>query len=132
MPREEDPIQKEESLGNVVKVQQVIDFIVLSKLMEEKRLYHSKMKRFIIDTLDGVGVNEAYFSKRLQTLAEKGHVIREWEDENRYNRFYEITDSGVDYFKRLLQELPDRVKMAQRVYELFDQYLGKFGKMNLK
>lgn len=131
MPRNENPIEKTESLGHVVKVQQVIDFIVLSDLMKGRR-YHSEMEQFIIQTLDGVGVNDAYFSQRLRALAESGHVKREWESDNRYNRFYEITDSGVEYFKKLLRELPDRIKLAQRVYSLFDNYMAKFDKMSLK
>ncbi|MGU3473216.1 PadR family transcriptional regulator [Paenibacillus sp. D51F] len=131
MPRNENPIEKTESLGHVVKVQQVIDFIVLSDLMNGRR-YHSEMEQFITQTLDGVGVNDAYFSQRLRALAESGHVNRQWEGDNRYNRFYEITESGVEYCKLLLRDLPARVKMAQRVYTLFDNYMAKFGKMNLK
>ncbi|MBB3113373.1 DNA-binding PadR family transcriptional regulator [Paenibacillus phyllosphaerae] len=131
MPRNENPIEKNETLGHVVKVQQVIDFIVLSYLMDGRR-YHSEMEQYITKTLDGVGVNDAYFSQRLRALAESGHVQREWETDNRYNRFYEITDSGVEYFKMLLKDLPDRVKLAQRVYGLFDSYIAKFNKVNLK
>jgi DNA-binding HxlR family transcriptional regulator len=131
MPRNENPIEKQESLGHVVKVQQVIDCIVLSHLMNGRR-YHSEMEQFITQTLDGVGVNDAYFSQRLKALAESGHVNRQWEGDNRYNRFYDITESGVEYFKLLLQDLPDRVKMAQRVYGLFENYMAKFGKMSLK
>lgn len=131
MPRNENPIEKNESLGHVVKVQQVIDFIVLSDLMRGRR-YHSEMEQFITQTLDGVGVNDAYFSQRLKVLSENGHVHRQWDGDNRYNRYYDITDSGVEYLKGLLRELPDRIKMAQRVYTLFDNYIAKFGKMNLK
>ncbi|MDF2723533.1 MAG: PadR family transcriptional regulator, partial [Paenibacillus sp.] len=110
---------------------QVIDFIVLSDLMRGRR-YHSEMEQFITQTLDGVGVNDAYFSQRLKVLAESGHVHRQWDGDNRYNRYYDITDSGIDYFKALLRELPDRVKMAQRVYERFDQYIAKFGQVNTR
>ena len=67
MPRNENPIEKSESLGHVVKVQQVIDFIVLSDLINGQR-YHSEMEQFIIQTLGGVGVNDAYFSNRLKAL----------------------------------------------------------------
>ncbi|MEK4105561.1 hypothetical protein NST28_15895 [Paenibacillus sp. FSL R10-2791] len=82
--------------------------------------------------LYGVGVNDTYFIQRLRALGENGHVNRQWEGDNRYNRFYEITDSGMEYFKLLLRDLPERVKMAQRVYTLLDNYIAKFGKMNLK
>jgi PadR family transcriptional regulator PadR len=131
LPRNENPITKTESLGHVVKVQQVIDFIVLSDLMNGRR-YHSEMEQFITETLGGVGVNDAYFSTRLAALTENGHVTRQWEGDNRYNRYYEITESGSDYFKKLLNDLPDRVKNAQRVYSLFDKYIEKFGTINFK
>jgi DNA-binding PadR family transcriptional regulator len=132
VPRNENPTEKTHALGAVVKVQQVIDFIVLSHLLEKGRLYHSQMEQFIVDTLQGVGANDAYFSQRLKVLAETGHVNRHWDGDNRYNRFYDITDKGEVYLKQLLGELPDRVKLAQRVYTLFDKYISKFGKMNLK
>jgi PadR family transcriptional regulator PadR len=132
MPRNDHPIEKTESLGHVVKVQQVIDLIVLSYLMNNGRRYHSEMEQFITSTLGGdVGVNDAYFSQRLKALAESGHVNRQWDGDNRYNRFYTITDSGVEYLKGLLRDLPSRVKKAQQVYSLFDNYMAKFGKMNL-
>jgi PadR family transcriptional regulator, regulatory protein PadR len=132
MPRNENPTEKKHALGYVVKVQQVIDFIVLSYLLENGRCYHSQMEQFITETLNGVGVNDAYFSQRLKALAESGHVNRRWDGDNRYNRFYDITDLGQEYLKGLLRELPDRVKLAQKVYTLFDNYMSKFGKMNLK
>lgn len=132
LPRNENPIKKTDSLGHVVKVQQVIDFIVLSNLIQGERRYHSEMEQFITQTLDGVGVNDAYFSQRLRALAESGHVLREWEGDNRYNRYYEITESGVEYFKGLLRDLPVRVKLAKKVYTLFDNYLAKYDKISLK
>lgn len=130
MPRNENPIEKSESLGHVVKVQQVIDFIVLSDLLNGRR-YHSEMEQFIITTLEGVGVNDAYFSQRLKELTKSGHVNRHWDGDNRYNRYYEITESGLVYFKLLLRDLPERVKLAQKVYTLFDNYVAKFGKLNV-
>lgn len=139
MPRNERPLEKNKSLGHIVKVQQVIDFIVLSDLMKGQR-YHSEMEQFITHTLSGstqdslssrVGVNDAYFSQRLQALTEKGHVSRHWEGDNRYNRYYEITESGRDYFKKLLRELPEQVKLAQQVYDVFSQYVAAFHKINL-
>ncbi|RAP78443.1 helix-turn-helix transcriptional regulator [Paenibacillus montanisoli] len=131
MPRNENPIEKTESFGHVVKVQQVIDFMVLSDLMGGQR-YHSEMEQFITQTFNGVGVNDAYFSNRLKALFEAGHVTRHWDGDNRYNRFYRITDSGMEYFKLMLREMPERVKRAKRVYDSFDSYIEKFGKMNLK
>jgi PadR family transcriptional regulator PadR len=132
MPRNENPTEKTHALGAVVKVQQVIDFIVLSHLLEEGRLYHSQMEQFITDTLHGVGANDAYFSQRLKVLAENGNVNRQWDGDNRYNRYYNITEKGEIYFKQLLRELPERVKLAQSVYNLFDKYISKFGNINLK
>jgi PadR family transcriptional regulator len=131
MPRNENPIEKNESFGNMVKVQQVIDFMVLSELLSGEH-YHSEMEQFITLTFDGVGANDAYFSNRLKVLTENGHVTRHWDGDNRYNRFYKITNSGMEYFKQMLRELPERVQRAKRVYDRFDSYIGKFGKMNLK
>ncbi|WP_169091287.1 PadR family transcriptional regulator [Paenibacillus sp. PL91] len=131
MARNENPIEKQESLGYVVKVQQVIDFIVLSEL-QGGQLYAKELEQRIILALGGsVGVNDGYLSQRLKTLAEQGHVTRKWEGDNRYNRFYQITDAGMDYFKGLMRELPDRVKRAQQVYNRFETYINKYGKMNL-
>ncbi|MFD2614627.1 PadR family transcriptional regulator [Paenibacillus gansuensis] len=132
MPRNENPIEKTESLGHVVKVQQVIDFIVLSDLMNGGTRYHSEMEQHITKTLGGVGVNDAYFSQRLRALAEGGHVVRQWDGDNRYNRFYRITDAGEEYFKQLLRDLPERVNLAKKVYGLFDAHLAKYSKMSLK
>lgn len=132
MPRNESPLEKEESLGYVVKVQQVIDFIVLAELQKNGRLYAREMDQEIIRILDGVGVNDSYLSQRLKKLAESGHVKRQWDGDNRYNRYYEITDLGVEYFKLLLRDLPDRVKQALRVYTLFDNYIKQYGHVNLK
>ncbi|SFJ54385.1 DNA-binding transcriptional regulator, PadR family [Paenibacillus sp. UNC496MF] len=131
MPRNQHPIEKTESFGQVLKVQQVIDFMVLSDLLNGQR-YHSEMEQFITQTFEGVGVNDAYFSSRLKALAESGHVTRHWDGDNRYNRYYQITDSGVTYFKLMLRELPDRVKRAKRVYDRFETYIQKFGSMHLK
>ncbi|MBO7747006.1 helix-turn-helix transcriptional regulator [Paenibacillus sp. MWE-103] len=132
MPRNENPIEKTESLGHLVKVQRVIDFMVLSDLINGQR-YHSEMEQFITQTLgNGVGVNDAYFSKRLQVLYENGHVTRHWDGDNRYNRFYRITDAGIEYFKLMLRELPGRVSLAKQVYDRFDAYLDKFGHVHLK
>lgn len=132
MARNESPLEKEGALGYVVKVQQVIDFIVLAELQKCGRLYASEMDQEIIKILGGIGVNDSYLSQRLKKLAESGHVKRQWEDDNRYNRYYEITDSGVDYFKLLLRDLPDRVQLALRVYSLFDKYVKKYGHVNVK
>ncbi|QHW35561.1 PadR family transcriptional regulator (plasmid) [Paenibacillus rhizovicinus] len=132
MPRNDNPIEKSASLGQMVKIHQVIDFFVLSDLMNGQR-YHSEMEQLITQILGGVGVNDAYFSKRLFAMYEAGHVTRHWDGDNRYNRFYKITDAGLVYLKMLLQgELPERVKQAKRVYERIDAYIDKFGRMNLK
>lgn len=125
--RNQKPAEKEITLGHVVKVQQVIDFIVLSELQQGQR-YGKQIYQVIIESLGGVGVNDSYLAQRLKVLAEKGHAASHWEDDNRYNRYYEITDSGIEYFNQLLRELPERVESAQRVYRLFDKMLQKYDK----
>lgn len=131
MARNQDPLEKSSSLGHVVKVQQVIDFIVLSEL-QKGRSYAREMEQKIIQELGGVGVNDGYFSERLRILAEKGHVVREWNDDKRYNRYYEITELGREYFIQMLRDLPSRVQLALKVYTLFDTYIGKYDKVDLR
>lgn len=122
--RNQNPVEKELTLGSVVKVQQVIDFIVLSELQQGRR-YGKQIDQVIIEGLDGVGVNDSYLSQRLRILNEQGHVVSQWDSDHRYNRYYEITESGLVYFGQLLKELPDRVQVAQKVYRLFERMLKK-------
>ncbi|MFX3637344.1 MAG: PadR family transcriptional regulator [Candidatus Pristimantibacillus sp.] len=125
--RNQTPVDKEITLGHVVKVQQVIDFMVLSEL-QEGRKYGKQIDQMIIQTFQGVGVNDSYLAARLKKLAEQGHTSSKWENDNRYNRFYEITDSGMEYFEQLLRELPERVDLALKVYKLFDKTIKKYDK----
>ncbi|MDN4067681.1 helix-turn-helix transcriptional regulator [Paenibacillus vini] len=118
-------VEKESSLGLVVKVQQVIDFIVLGEL-QNGRKYGKQIDQIITQALDGVGVNDSYLAQRLKKLAEKGHATSSWEDDNRYNRYYEITDSGIEYFKQLQRDLPERVELALKVYKLFEKTMKKY------
>ena len=127
----DEVVRKEESLGQVVKVQQVIDFFVLSELQDGRR-YQSELEQSIVKTLENVGVSKAYLSRRLQKMTEEGHVIRHWPDDERYNRYYEISESGLNYFKNMLRDLPSRVKLAQQVYKLFEDYISQYSNMNLK
>ncbi|NHN34740.1 PadR family transcriptional regulator [Paenibacillus agricola] len=118
--------QKHETLGSVVKVQQVIDFMVLGVLQQQGKQYNNQMEQFILRKLDGTGVNNAYLTTRLQFLFDKGHVDRWWDGDKRFNRFYSITGSGVTYFLQLKLELPERVELAQKVYRQFDSYIHEF------
>lgn len=124
--RNPNTIEKEESLGNVVKVQKVIDFMVLGVLQQAGEQYNNQMEQFIIHKLDGIGVNNAYLTTRLQILFDLGHVTRRWDGDNRFNRIYKITDNGKFYFQQLLRELPDRVHLAQKAYNRFDSYIKEF------
>ncbi|KJD37498.1 helix-turn-helix transcriptional regulator [Paenibacillus sp. S33] len=135
MPRNEYPLSKQISLHNIVRVQQVIDFFVLSEL-QRGRLYGSELEQQIIVALGkqsptNVGVNNGYLSARLKKLAEEGHVTRAWDGDNRYNRYYSITPRGHDYFKQLLKELPDQVDLAINTYTNFKHYIDRFGHIPL-
>lgn len=124
--RNTDPkIEKESSLGHVVKVQHVIDFIVLAELQNGRR-YGKQLDQTITQTLHGVGVNDSYLAQRLKKLAEKGHATSQWDDDNRYNRYYEITESGIEYFDQLKRDLPERVSLALKVYKLFENTVKKY------
>ncbi|MDH6674983.1 PadR family transcriptional regulator PadR [Paenibacillus sp. LBL] len=118
-------IEKESSLGHVVKVQHVIDFIVLAELQNGRR-YGKQLDQTITQTLHGVGVNDSYLAQRLKKLAEKGHATSQWDDDNRYNRYYEITESGIEYFDQLKRDLPERVSLALKVYKLFENTVKKY------
>jgi DNA-binding PadR family transcriptional regulator len=120
-------IDKESSLGHVIKVQQVIDFMVLAELQDGRR-YGKQLDQVITQALDGVGVNDSYLAQRLKKLAEKGHATSQWDDDNRYNRYYEITDSGLEYFNQLQRDLPERVALALKVYKLFEKTMKKYDK----
>lgn len=124
----EPKVHKEESLGHVVKVQQVIDYMVLAELQRGRR-YGKQLDQLITQSLDGVGVNDSYLAQRLKKLAAKGHATSRWEDDNRYNRYYEITPSGIEYFNQLQRDLPERVALAMKVYKLFDAALKRHGKL---
>jgi len=128
--RNQSPLEKEESLGNIVKVQQVIDFFVLSELQKGRR-YQGQLEESIISNLNNIGVAKGYLTKRLQKLSADGYVIRSWEGDDRYNRYYEVSETGLDYFKNMLRDLPDRVKLAQQVYRQFEKYISKYGSMKL-
>jgi PadR family transcriptional regulator, regulatory protein PadR len=124
MKESELHIEKESSLGHVVKVQHVIDYMVLAELQNGRR-YGKQLDRVITSTLQGVGVNDSYLAQRLKKLAEKGHATSRWDDDNRYNRYYEITDSGEEYFRQLQRDLPERVALALKVYKLFENTMKK-------
>jgi DNA-binding PadR family transcriptional regulator len=126
MPRDDNPIEKEGTLGYVIKVQQVIDFVVLSELQDGKQLYVSELDKKIAAILGGIGVNDSYLSARLRKLAENGHVIRVWGGDDRYNRYYSITDSGNEYLMQMLRELPERVRLARKVYSNFEKYIARY------
>ncbi|MEF2247963.1 PadR family transcriptional regulator [Paenibacillus sp. IITD108] len=132
MARNQSPIEKEDSLGNIVKVQQVIDFFVLSELQKYGRRYQGQLEESIIKNLSNVGVAKGYLTKRLQKLSSEGFVIREWEDDDRYNRFYEISETGIIYFKNMMRDLPERVRLAQKVYLQFEKYISQYDKLNIK
>ncbi|NHN33169.1 helix-turn-helix transcriptional regulator [Paenibacillus agricola] len=124
--RNTNPEEKLETLGSVVKVQQVIDFMVLGVLQQQGKQYNNQMEQFILRKLEGTGVNNAYLTTRLQFLFDNGHVNRWWDTDKRFNRYYSITDSGITYFLQMQHELPGRVEKALKVYHQFDAYIREF------
>ena len=124
MRNSEDKMVKTNSLGHIVKVQQVMDFMVLTELRHGRR-YGKQLDLMITKSLGGVGVNDSYLAQRLKVLAEKGHVKSQWESDNRFNRFYEITDSGNEYLEQLKRDLPERVEIALKVYKRFEAFMNQ-------
>jgi len=124
MAREKDLVKKDESLASVVRVQEVIDYFVLSNLHDNGSRYQSQMEQNIIETLSGVGVNKAYLINRLRKLTDAGHVSRKWDSDERYNRYYYLTEEGLNYLKKIMNDLPARVKRAQKVYKLFEEHMN--------
>ncbi|WP_128893890.1 PadR family transcriptional regulator [Longirhabdus pacifica] len=125
MPRKHDPVEKESTLGHLIKVQQVIDFVVLSELKSGKQFYVSELDQKIAEALGGVGVNDSYLSARLKKLYENGHVVREWKGDDRYNRYYQITEDGQAYLNMMLDDIAERAKLAQKVYSNFEKYINQ-------
>ncbi|QQZ64681.1 helix-turn-helix transcriptional regulator (plasmid) [Paenibacillus sonchi] len=99
--------------------------MVLAELQKGRR-YGKQMDQAIIHALDGVGVNDGYLSTRLRKLSSLGHVSDYWDSDQRYFRYYEITESGLEYFQQLLRDLPERVDLALKVYLKFQSIILKY------
>lgn len=125
-------IKPEETLGNVVKVYEVLEYIVLAELMK-KNDYAQNLEQTIIKSLDNVGVNKGFLSQRLTSMIESGKVEKIGTDPfHKSRQLLRITEEGIDYFKRIASELPEKVKLAKRTYAAFEMYMDQYGSLSLK
>ncbi|RUS44998.1 PadR family transcriptional regulator [Cohnella sp. AR92] len=126
-------VDKDETLGNIVKVSEILEYIVLAELMTHGPTFQQNLEQRIIEVLDRVGVNKGYLSQRTSKLIETGKVEHVGIDpEHRSRHFLSITEDGVDYLKKLMQEVPGKVEIAMRTYNAFETYMKKYAKMPLK
>ncbi|SDP29731.1 hypothetical protein SAMN04487897_1695 [Paenibacillus sp. yr247] len=125
-------IKPDERLGNVVKVYEVLEYIVLAELMK-KNDYAQNLEQTIIKSLANVGVNKGFLSQRLTSLIESGKVEKIGTDpDHRSRQLLRITEAGIEYFKRIASELPAKVKLAKKTYTAFEAYMDQYATMSLK
>jgi len=125
-------IKPEETLGKVVKVYEVLEYIVLAELMK-KDDYAQNLEQTIIKSLANVGVNKGFLSQRLHSLIESGKIEKIGTDPtHRSRQLLRITQVGADYFKFIASELPAKVTLAKKTYTAFEKYMDQFATMSLK
>ncbi|RJG15638.1 PadR family transcriptional regulator [Paenibacillus thiaminolyticus] len=118
-------VDMDETLGSLLKVHDVLEYIVLNEL-QKKSHYLLQLEQIIVKELDGVGVNRGYLSQRITKLIENGHIERAGSDPNhRLIVLLRLTDSGLTYLNMLKMRVPERVKLALRTYNAFDKYIQR-------
>lgn len=125
-----ESVNKTNKVSRILKVQEFIDFFVLAEISQQPR-YVRELDEIMVKKLQGVGVNVSYMSKRLDYMEQEGYITRYWDNEDkRHNHYCKITDTGIEYFKKLLQSVPDKVNEALDFYKSLHSYIDKFGKIN--
>ena len=120
-------------LGNVVKVYEVLEYIVLAELMTVRIDYSQNLEQKIIKILGNVGINKGFLSQRINSLIISGKIEKVGIDpEHRSRQFLRITEDGIVYLKKIMAELPAKVQLAKRTYTAFEAYMDQYGKMTLK
>ncbi|MDQ0896361.1 MULTISPECIES: PadR family transcriptional regulator [unclassified Paenibacillus] len=125
-----ESVNKTNKVSRILKVQEFIDFFVLAEISQQPR-YVRELDELMVKKLQGVGVNVSYMSKRLDFMEQEGYITRYWDNEDkRHNHYCKITDTGTEYFKKLLQSVPDKVNEALTFYKSLHNYIDKYGKIN--
>lgn len=114
------PDDIDETLGHVITVQQVINFIVLSEL-QHGRQHEAVIEQSVSKQLIEVG-ELVDLKKTIQRLEGEGLLIRTPNGEDRY---VEMTDAGRDCLNDMLKDLPGRLELVYKVYTLFDR-IGRY------
>ncbi|SED08480.1 hypothetical protein [Paenibacillus sp. GP183] len=125
-------IAKTDTLGNIVKVQEIIEYIILAELMTKGATYLQDLEQRIIAYLDGVGANTGYLSQRTTKMIATGKIERIGTDpQHRSRQLLRITPEGIDYLKKVMVDASHRVSLAKKTYSAFETYMDKFNKMPL-
>jgi len=114
------PDDIDETLGHVITVQQVINFIFLSEL-QHGRQHEDVIGQSISKQLIEVG-ELVDLKKTIQRLEGEGLLLRTQNGEDRY---VEMTGAGRDCFNDMLKDLPGRLELVYKVYTLFDR-IGQY------
>jgi len=126
-------IDKEHTLGNVVKVFEILEYIVLAELYTHGPNFQQQLEQRIITILGGVGVNKGFLSQRINSLLSSGKIEDTGIDPNHRSRhILKITPEGVNYLKDIMKDVPQKLKLALSTYTAFEKYMTQYGKMSLK
>lgn len=118
-----------EKVSRILQVSELIDFFVLSEILDAPR-YVRQLDDSMTSKFNNIGVNLSYMSRRIVDLEKTGKLTRYWEDENRYNHYCKITDDGVIYLKKLLEDVYPKIDKAINFYKALGTYANKFSKWN--
>lgn len=118
-------------VSRILKVEELIDFFVLGEVQAEPR-YVRELDELMVTTLNRVGVNLSYMSRRIKSMHEQGFLERYWDDEDKhYNYYCKITDKGTVHFTTFILSVQSKVLDALQFYQALNKYVKKFGKMDL-
>lgn len=122
---------KDKKVSRILQVQELIDFYVLSEILEGPKYQFQLDDDMARKHFEGVGVNISYLSRRIAFMREEGFLEQYWDDDvKRGRRYCRITDRGRDYLKLMLRDIPGKVSDALKFYNNLNRYLKKFSKMN--
>ncbi len=123
--KKNSPVIKDAKVGRILQVQEIIDFFVLSEIMETPRYLQELDSRMVL-FFKGVGVNLSYMSRRIAFMREKGYLVQQWDDPvNRVKHYCRITDAGREYFMMMLRDIPGKIENGLSFYQSISEYTAK-------